>query len=91
METLELKARSDKRKNPELANFRRITFEEAKNLCQNRRYPIIDKNGNWAEVKITSVKTWKRDPERLEVHCQYGLYEYFTLNENNYNEILISL
>lgn len=26
--------------------------------------------------KITSIRTWKRSPDRVEIHLKYGLYVY---------------
>lgn len=31
-------------------------------------------------AKITSIKTWKRNPNRFEIHCKNGLYNYFFLS-----------
>lgn len=31
---------------------------------------------NVTRVKVTSVKTWKRDPGRIEVRWQHGLYTH---------------
>jgi hypothetical protein len=36
---------------------------------------VCDDNGRIAEVKITSVKTWKTRPD-VGVGWKYGLYEY---------------
>lgn len=35
----------------------------------------LDVHGCWRNIKVTSIKTWKRRPE-IEVHWKYGLYEY---------------
>ena len=35
------------------------------------------------------VRTWKRDPYRVEVPVKYGLYEYGTFNATDMGRILI--
>lgn len=60
-----------------------MTIDEAKQLkqgtwiytsygAQNRREPL--------RAKVTSVKTWKRTPGRIEVRVKYGLYGYWKLH-----------
>lgn len=29
--------------------------------------------------KVTSVKRWKREPDRIEVRLKYGLYQYYRI------------
>lgn len=40
-------------------------------------------SGDARRALVTSVKTWKRDPGRLEIRLKYGMYEYskFELRE----------
>lgn len=80
--------RSDKRKNPEQKNYEILTNDECKNLKGHAL--ILDRNNKIAQVKITSVKTWKTRPN-IEVHCQFGLYEFFTirLSPDNLNTELV--
>lgn len=33
-------------------------------------------------AKVTSVKTWKRDSSKIEVHVKRGLKEFAVFNEN---------
>jgi hypothetical protein len=33
-------------------------------------------DGTAAGARITSVRTWKRDPNRWEIGWKYGMYEY---------------
>jgi hypothetical protein len=40
-------------------------------------------------AKITSVKTWKRNPEKVEVRYKRGLYEYGTLREYELEDFAI--
>jgi hypothetical protein len=72
--TFEAKLRSDKRKSPEMKQYRRLTFQECKNLSGHSLY--LDRFGQIATVKITTIKTWKTRPE-IEIHCKFGMYEYF--------------
>ena len=69
--------RSDRRKNPEQVEYEYLTFDECKALTNHCH--ILDREGKIAQVKITSVKTWKTRPDEIEVHCKFGLYEYFTV------------
>lgn len=51
---------------------------------------VTDLNGNYRTVKVNGmVRTWKRDANRVEVPCKYGMYEYFTLEERDINRVLI--
>jgi hypothetical protein len=68
--------RSDKRKNPDYKDYIPLTYAEClelKNDCL-----ILDRENHVANVKITSIKTWKRKQD-IEIHCKYGMYEYFTI------------
>ena len=69
--------RSDKRKNPEQVEYEVLTFGECKGLGGHCH--ILDRQGKIANVKITSVKTWKTRPNEIEIHCKFGLYEYFVV------------
>lgn len=69
--------RSDRTKHPKPYNYRELTFDELKNLSGHVH--LLDQAGRIAEVKITSVKSWKRRPFDLEINCKYGLYDYFTI------------
>ncbi len=55
-----------------------MTLEEAKQLYIGQT--IIDfNNKKW---KITSIKTWKRNPNRIEIGLKYGLYRFAKIDEN---------
>lgn len=63
-----------------------LTVESAKHLPQyGTIYHLTerDSRGDAVKAKVTSIKTWKRDPSRIEVRCKYGLYGYFTLFSAN--------
>jgi hypothetical protein len=60
------------------------------------RHPQAGKDGddetptNKREMKINGkVRRWKRDPDRVEIPTKYGLYEYFTFTNNDYDRIVV--
>jgi hypothetical protein len=53
---------------------RYMTRDEARKLSSGDYVSIL---GYWARVKVTSVKTWKRDLDHVAVHLRYGMYEFF--------------
>jgi hypothetical protein len=58
-----------------------ITLEQIKNLCVGSR--IYNNTQRYSRsklpvgVKVTSVTTWKRNPDRVRVGLQYGLYDHW--------------
>ena len=70
-----------------------LTLEEAKNLKHGTiLYHLKNKNsdGTAQRWKVNGkVKTWKRDPSKIQVPLKYGLYRYDYLTENELN--LVSL
>jgi hypothetical protein len=40
---------------------------------------VKKRDGTAASAKVTSVRTWKRDPNRWEIGWKYGMYEYGTV------------
>ena len=62
-----------------------ITLEQAKNLKRGDiLYHTIHKNadGTSQRWKVNGkVKTWKRDPSRIEVPVRHGMYDYDTLRD----------
>lgn len=60
------------------SEYRFLTLDEIKALSTHAL--IIGKNNEVYKVTINGkVKTWKRDINRFEVPCKYGLYEYHTV------------
>lgn len=62
-----------------------MNINQAKALRQGQTvYHITKKNadGSPMRARVTSVKTWKRSPERVEVRIKRGLYEYATFTES---------
>lgn len=49
-------------------------------------------DGSARQCKVNGkVRTWKRDPNRIEVPVKYGLYEYGTFTADDLNRVLIPL
>lgn len=44
------------------------------------------RDGSACSAKVTSVRTWKRDPNRWEIGWKYGMYEYGTVTPENASE-----
>jgi len=68
-----------------------VNLAEMISYCESHSHiEVRDLKGNARRVKVNGkVRTWKRDPERVEVPCKYGLYEYFTLTANDIVDVLI--
>lgn len=85
MTTFHASRRSDKSRVPETRQYQFLTIEECKSL--RGHCDVVDKNGKIANVKITSVKTWKTRRDVL-VGWKFGLYEYgselITTDENRF-------
>lgn len=63
-----------------------MNINEAKNLKVGQLvYHRTKRNsdGSPMKAKVTSVKTWKRSPERIEVGLKRGLYDYAKFNESD--------
>ena len=68
----------DRKKNPQTALYRCMTLEEARALKYGERVPFLCTDGKAREAKVNGkVKTWKRDPFRIEIPLKYGLYKTF--------------
>ena len=70
----------DRRKHPVLVRVRPMTKAEVWALPSGGHVYTILLNNRLGQVKITSIKTWKRQPERLEIHVKYRMYEFATLS-----------
>jgi hypothetical protein len=69
----------DRRKNPERKAYRPMTPAEALLLTYGQRIHFLSKDGTVRDLKVNGkVRTWKRDPSRIEVPCKYGMYECAT-------------
>lgn len=74
-------AQSDRRKNPEKIMVRRMTRAEVMALGYGNHPEVLLNNGRLGTVKINgSIKTWKTDPDRVEIPVKYGMYEMARLS-----------
>lgn len=84
----------------QLASFG-ISLDDAKGLRQGtilnclsfRRETdiIVNADGTPARLKVTSVKTWKRSPERVEIRVSRGLYEHYTLDASDLHRLHVEV
>ena len=80
----------DKHKTPKLITVRPMTHNEAISLQYGQHVNVIANNGTLRQVKVNGKpRTWKRQPTRFELPCKYGLYEYFTLNQDELHRLVI--
>lgn len=89
-ETFEVKSGYSRR--PETLRFRNPeSIAEMVSYCNSKAHiEVRDRHGNWRTVKVNgAVRTWKRDPQRIEVPCKYGMYEYFILHGEDIKDVLI--
>ena len=69
-----------------------MTLTEAKALkAGDYIHHATKKNadGTPMRAKVTSIKTWKRSPDRIEVRCKRGLYDYATFTEHELDQIAV--
>jgi hypothetical protein len=67
-----------------------MNLQEAKQLKQGDYIHHTTKknsDGTPMRARVTSIKTWKRSPERIEVRYKRGLYEYGAFNERELGQI----
>lgn len=67
-----------------------MTLEEAKSLKAGDMIHHVSKtnaDGSPMRAKVTSIKTWKRKPNYIEVRVKRGMYEFATFHEYDLNEI----
>ena len=79
--TFEVFRQSDRKKKPDAVTVRKLTRDEIMALGYSRHVPIILNNGRLGECKINgAIRTWKRDPDRVEIPVKYGMYEFGTFS-----------
>ena len=65
--------------------FRPMTLEEGKMLRYGEHIWMLARDGSAVQVKVNGTpKRWKRDPDRIEVPVKYGMYEYSTLTNRDF-------
>lgn len=71
----------DRKKTPTLHEFRTLTRDEILALGSGFHVLAIRNDGKVGRVKINgSIRTWKRDPNRVEIPLKYGMYEFATFS-----------
>lgn len=67
------------------------SIEEMASHCTAKSHIWVRTNaGDARQVKVNgAVRRWKRDANRIEIPCKYGLYEYFTLEARHIGDVLI--
>lgn len=67
-----------------------MTLAEAKAL-KNGEYVhhVTKKNadGSPMRARVTSIKTWKRAPDRVEVRVKHGMYDYAVFGESELGQL----
>ena len=80
------------KKQPEMLTFRNpANVAELVAWCNQHSHIQFRANDGTARVaKVNgSVRTWKRDQNRVEVPIKYGMYEYGTFTQHDINRVLI--
>jgi hypothetical protein len=91
IETLMLARQSDRRKRPEMRPYRRLTAAEIMALGPGERVLAVLRSGRVGEARVNgAIRTWKRDPGRVEIPMKYGFGEYFTLSLREAEDILVA-
>ena len=81
MTTFTVARQGDRKKNPDMVTVRPMTRDEILALGYGDHPAVILRSGKLGAVKINgAIRTWKRDPERIEVPLKYGMYEYATFD-----------
>lgn len=76
METIQAREHSDKRKSAPVKTWRVLELADLKALRAGQRVNFLTRQGDVAQVKVTSVKTWKTRPGDIRLGLKYGMYEY---------------
>jgi len=67
--------------------MRPLTFADALALHHGQTLhhaELKNSDGTPLRVRVNGkVRTWKRDPQRIEVPCKHGLYDYYTLDQHD--------
>lgn len=85
METTKRRLVLGGQRKPVESDFRNMTRAEIEALRPGERVWFIAQDGKARQVTVNgAVRTWKRNPDRLEIPVKYGLYECarFSLEES---------
>lgn len=68
---------NDRKKCPTPILVRFMTLSEVHALVAGQTYEFMRSNDEKiGNIRITSIKRWRREPERLEIRVKYGLHEH---------------
>lgn len=65
-----------------------MNLDQAKKLAQNQWiYSTTHRTAKDTptRVKVLSIKTWKREPNRILISCRHAMKTFFKLNERELN------
>lgn len=89
-ETLLLAHQSDRRKKPRLREYRNLTEAEVRGLGRGEHVQIILTTGRVGMARVNgAVRTWKRDPNRVEIPMKYGFRDCFTLTLKEATRLMV--
>ncbi len=80
------------RKKQEMMTFRNpANVAEMYNHCSTHQHIWFQaQDGTARQAKVNGqVRTWKRDPNRIEIPLKYGMYEYCTFYASDIERVLI--
>lgn len=81
MDTITVFEKSDRKVNKTPINVRTMTRDEVMALGYGSHPEVILNCGSLGRVKINGkIRTFKRDANRVEIPCKYGMYEFATLD-----------
>ena len=68
--------RGDRKVKPTPVYVRPMTRQEVMALSYGNHPAVILNDGRLGECKVNgAIKTWKREPDRIEIPVKYGMYE----------------
>jgi len=73
-------AQGDRKKTPTPIAVRAMTEAEVRAIPSGGHVDALLNSGRLGTVKVTSFRTWKRDPARVEIGIKYGMYEFATFS-----------
>ena len=82
---------------PEMGNFEVLTVQQVREMAgifQPSHLWFVSIRGDARQCKVNgAIRTWKRDPNRVEVPMKYGFYEYgtFTTADIEAGRLLVRL
>jgi hypothetical protein len=94
MQTIELEVGYGHKSKHELKQFRNpVGLAEMIRHCDSNShiwFKSLDGTARRAKVN-GKVRTWKRDPGRIEIPVKYGMYEYGVFSASDIDRILIEI